>query len=76
MCFKYFQYGFDFKCPYLFIRCFGHAEHMDFYGFADGACLHTLNLASASWDLYSPVYDLVSSGVACIGPATKNITEY
>jgi len=49
---------------------------MAFYGFVDGACHHTLNLASAAWVLYSPAEDLVSSGAVCIGPATNNITEY
>ena len=49
---------------------------MDFYGFADGACHHTLNLASAAWVLYSPAYNLVSLGVICIGLATNNIVEY
>ena len=49
---------------------------MAFYSFADGACRHTLNIASAAWVLYSPPYDLVSSGVVCIGPTTNNITEY
>ena len=64
------------KCLYLFIPCFGLAEKMAFYGFADGACCHTLNLALATWVLYSPAYDLVSSGVVCIGPTTNNIVEY
>ena len=50
--------------------------HMAFYGFVDGAFHHTLNLALAAWVLYSPVEDLVSSGVVCIGPATNNITKY
>ena len=50
--------------------------HMAFYGFADGACRHTLNLTSAAWVLYSPAEDLVSSGAVCIGPATNNIAEY
>ena len=49
---------------------------MAFYGFVDGACRHTLNLTSATWFLYSPVEDLVSSGEVCIGPATNNIVEY
>ena len=49
---------------------------MDFYSFIDGACHHTLNLASAAWVLYSPAEDLVSSGAVCIGPATNNIVEY
>ena len=49
---------------------------MDLYGFIDGACCHTLNLASATWVLYSLPYDLASSGVVFIGPATNNIAEY
>ena len=49
---------------------------MDFYGFANGSCCHSLNLASAAWVFYSPAKDLVSLGVVCIGLATNNITEY
>ena len=49
---------------------------MAFNSFADDACRHTLNLISAAWVLYSSAEDLVSSGDACIGPATNNITEY
>ena len=49
---------------------------MAFYGFANGACHHTLNLSSTAWILYSPAEDLVSSGAVCIGPATNNIVEY
>ena len=49
---------------------------MDFYGFADSACCHTMNIASAARALYSPAYDLVNSRVVCIGPATNNIAEY
>ena len=49
---------------------------MDFYDFTDGACCHTLNLASAAWVLYSSTEDLVSSGVVCLGPATNNIAKY
>ena len=49
---------------------------MDFYGFTDGACRHTLNLASAAWVLYSLAEYLVSSGAVFIGLATNNIAEY
>ena len=49
---------------------------MAFYGFANGACCHTLNLSSAAWVLYSPAEYLVSLGAVCIGPATNNIIEY
>ena len=60
----------------LFIPCFGYADQMDFYGFIDGACRHTLNLSLVAWVLYSPAHDLVSLGAICIGPTTKNIIEY
>ena len=49
---------------------------MAFYGFADGAFHHTLNLASAAWVLYSPAEYLVSSAAVCLGPSTNNIAEY
>ena len=49
---------------------------MAFYGFADGACHHTLNLASAAWVLYSPYHELVSLGGVYIDLATNNIVEY
>ena len=61
---------------YLFIPCFSRAEQMAFYGFTDGACRHTLNLASTTWVLYSPTYDLAILGVVCIGPTTNNIAKY
>ena len=76
MCFKYFQYGFEFSVCICLYHVLGRAEQMAFYGFPDGACHHTLNLASAAWVLYSPAYDLVSSGAVCIGPTTNNIVEY
>ena len=47
-----------------------------FIGFADGASRHTCNLASAAWVIYSPSGQLVSSGGACLGPATNNVAEY
>ena len=46
---------------------------MALYGFVDGACHHTLDLALATWVLYSPAEYLVNSGVVCLGPATNNI---
>ena len=49
---------------------------MAFYSFADGACCHTLNLASAAWVLYFPAEYLVSLRAVCLGTATNNIAEY
>ena len=60
----------------LFIPCFGYVDQMAFYGFTNGACCHTLNLASAAWVLYSPPQNLARSGAVCIGSPTNNITEY
>ena len=60
----------------LFIPCFGYANRIDFYGFVDGAFRHTLNLASATWVLYSLDHDLISLGAVCISPTTNNIAEY
>ena len=47
-----------------------------YIGFADGANHYTLNLASATWVLYSPTGDLVISGGTCLGPATNNLVDY
>ena len=60
----------------LFIPCFGYADWMAFYGFADGAYRQTLILALVAWVLCSPTHDLVSSGAVCIGLTTNNIVEY
>ena len=51
---------------------------MDFYWLCtDGACRHTLNLASNRLGFSIPCHDdLVGSGVVCIGLATNNIIEY
>ena len=47
-----------------------------FVGFADGASHHTCNMASVAWVIYSPSGQLVTSGGACLGPATNNVAEY
>ena len=47
-----------------------------FIGFADGASRHTCNLASATWVIYSPSGQLVSSGGTCLGPASNNVAKY
>ena len=47
-----------------------------YIGFIDGANCHTCNLASAAWFIYSPSGQLVSSGGACLGPASNNVAEY
>ena len=47
-----------------------------YIGFADGDNHYTLNLMLASWVVYSPTNDLVSSGGTCLGIATNNLAEY
>ena len=47
-----------------------------FTGFIDGSNRYTLNLTLASWVLYSPTSDLVSSGGILLGPSTNNLAEY
>ena len=73
--FCHFQYGFELM-SILFIPCFGYAYWMAFYGFADGAYHHTLNLSSTAWVLYSLAQYLVSLDAVCIGPTTNNIIKY
>ena len=47
-----------------------------YVGFTDGTSFHTCNLASAAWVIYSRSGQLVSSGGACLGPASNNVAEY
>ena len=47
-----------------------------YVGFTDGANRHTCNLALATWVIYSPSGQLVSSGGACLGHASNNVVEY
>ena len=47
-----------------------------FSSFVDDAIHHTCNLASATWVIYTPLEQLVSSGGALLGPTTNNVAEY
>ena len=47
-----------------------------FVGFSDGFSRHTCNLASVAWVIYLPSGQLVSSGGACLGPASNNVAKY
>jgi ribonuclease HI len=51
-------------------------ESMVFIGFSDGASHHTGNISSATWVIYSPMGQLVTSGGPCLGPMTNNVAEY
>ena len=52
------------------------SESVVYTRFADGASHHALNLASATWVIYEPSSQLLSSGNTCSGPLTNNIAEY
>ena len=52
------------------------SESVAYLGFADGASRHTLNLTSATWVIYEPSGQLLSSGSTCLGPSTNNIAKY
>jgi ribonuclease HI len=47
-----------------------------FNGYADGSSQHTQRLASASWVIFTPQGQLLSSGGICLGDTTNNVTEY
>ena len=47
-----------------------------YLGFVDGASRSTRNLSSATQVIYDPAGELVNLQGVCLGPATKNVTEY
>jgi ribonuclease HI len=47
-----------------------------FIGYADGASWHTQRLASATWVLFTPQGQLLSSIGICLGDTTNNFVEY
>lgn len=50
------------------------ASSLVYFGFTDSASRHTQNLDSATWVVYSPNDELVSSGGVCLGLAANNIS--
>ena len=49
---------------------------LPYIGFANGASHSTQNLASATWEIYTPTNELVSLWGVCLGRATNNTAEY
>jgi ribonuclease HI len=47
-----------------------------FIRFVDDANRHTQRLDSASWVIFTPQGQLLSSGGICLGDATNNVTKY
>jgi len=49
---------------------------LPYVGFVDGASRNTHNLASATWEIYTPTNELISLQGICLGRATNKIVEY
>jgi ribonuclease HI len=47
-----------------------------FIGYTDGASRYTRRLSSASWVIFTPRGQLLSSGGICLGDTTNNFVEY
>ena len=47
-----------------------------YVGFVDGASRHTCNLALATLVIYTPSWQLVSSGGSFLGTKTNDVDEY
>ena len=52
------------------------SEFKVFIGYADSASRHTWRLASATWVIFTPQGQLLSSGGICLGDTTNNVAEY
>jgi hypothetical protein len=67
--------------PHGCLPCIEIGFHMSvssipYIGFADGTSHSTQNLASTSWAIYAPTYELISLHGVFLGRATNNIVEY
>ena len=51
-------------------------ESSTYIGFADGASCHTQHSASATWVIYTPMGQVMSSGGLCLWPSSNNVDEY
>ena len=51
-------------------------ESSTYIGFADGASPHTQHLASATWVIYTPMGQVLSSRGICLRPSSNNVAEY
>jgi ribonuclease HI len=52
------------------------SESEVFIGFADGTIRHIWRLSSASWVIFTPQGQLLSSGGIYLGDATSNVIKY
>ena len=47
-----------------------------YIGFKYGASCHTQHSASAGWEIYTPMDQVLSSGGVCLWPFSNNVAEY
>jgi ribonuclease HI len=47
-----------------------------FIGYVDGAIQHTWRLSSATWVIFTPQGQLLSSEGICLGDTTNNVAKY
>ena len=47
-----------------------------YVGFVDGVSHHTQNSASATWVIYTPMGQVLSSGGVFLWPSSNNVEEY
>ena len=51
-------------------------ESSTYIGFTDGASCHTQHSASATWVIYTPMGQVLSSRGICLWPALNNVVDY
>ena len=51
-------------------------ESSTYIGFVDCASRHTQHSASATWVIYTPMGQVLSSGGVCLWPSSNNVAEY
>ena len=51
-------------------------ESSTYIGFTDGVSYHTQHSASATWVIYTPMGQVLSSGGICLRPFSNNVAEY
>ena len=51
-------------------------ESSIYIGFTDGASHHTQNSTLATWVIYTPTGEILSSRGICLRPSSNNVAEY
>ena len=51
-------------------------EPFTYFGYADGASHGSQDISSATWVIFTPDNQVLSSGCYFLGPTTNNVAEY